>query len=407
MNFLKRACYSLKYHVKNTALLFVVFLLLSALILSGFCVADACRESDETIRKNVGGVIWLQNSLLNESPDKYTSVIDLEIAEKATEINGVAAVECNSELLADAGSFSAVVSETQLALYPDSPTLRLCGYTDLVGNIDFASESAYLLSYEEDPSGAVVHQTLAQANELDLGDKITVVYGEKSLELTISGIFATTAAGTQQLPPYLEAENAIYTNIDNIWTLSDDKVLSHLYIKTEDPTNANQIADELISIISGYPYSEGMTTEVDTAAYDSVASVLKNVMGTVNMLIIGAAVMGSVILVLLTYLSVKEREYEIGVLLSIGETKLKLLLQMLLEVLVPALAAITAAVIAVSFTAPQLGQLIGNAELSVSLEVASVLSIYLCGTLLTVVANIPMMAKVLKYNPKKFLISAE
>ena len=189
--------------------------------------------------------------------------------------------------------------------------------------------------------------------------------------------------------------------------MSDDKVLSHLYIKTEDPTNANQIADELISITSGYPYSEGMTTEVDTAAYDSVASVLKNVIGTVNMLIIGATVMGSVILVLLTYLSVKEREYEIGILLSIGETKLKLLLQQLLEVLVPALAAITVAVVAVSFAAPQLGQLIGNVGLTVSLETVSVLSIYLCGTLLTVVANIPMMAKVLKYNPKKFLISAE
>lgn len=81
MNFLKRSVLSVFCHWKNTLLLFCIFLVLAALILSGLCIGEACRKAEEAIRMELGADVFLQNTQLSDEPEAFTSVIDDSVAE--------------------------------------------------------------------------------------------------------------------------------------------------------------------------------------------------------------------------------------------------------------------------------------------------------------------------------------
>ena len=63
--------------------------------------------------------------------------------------------------------------------------------------------------------------------------------------------------------------------------------------------------------------------------YQSMLTPLNNVASFAKNIIVLVAVAGVIILTLIVMLSIRERKYEIGVLLSLGESRIKVILQFL------------------------------------------------------------------------------
>ncbi|RJR08161.1 ABC transporter permease, partial [Candidatus Parcubacteria bacterium] len=97
---------------------------------------------------------------------------------------------------------------------------------------------------------------------------------------------------------------------------------------------------------------------------ENVASFSKNVVYLV-------AIAGAVILGLIVMLTIRERKYEMGVLLAIGEKRWKLMGQFIVEILIVAIISLSFASMAGNLVANQVGEQLLNQQLEQSAESAS------------------------------------
>ena len=88
-----------------------------------------------------------------------------------------------------------------------------------------------------------------------------------------------------------------------------------------------------------------MDYTVNVSAYKAVADSLKSLAGISNLMVIVSVILGTITLSFLILMNLRDRMFEIGILLSVGETKMRIMLQMLMESFCPVLLAITAGVI--------------------------------------------------------------
>jgi ABC-type antimicrobial peptide transport system permease subunit len=147
-----------------------------------------------------------------------------------------------------------------------------------------------------------------------------------------------------------------------------------------------------------------------------------------------------IIITLVTALSMKTREYEIGVLLSLGASKMKIVLQMFLELMMIALLGFTLAVGSGSLIAGKVGELVLSyqttsdaqygdnnsttnyyfsesdnyftqisqddllSQYHVSVSPALILEIYLLGTAVVLIAIVIPSFMIMRLNPKQILL---
>ena len=121
---------------------------------------------------------------------------------------------------------------------------------------------------------------------------------------------------------------------------------------------------------------------------------------------VASIIMGAVILTLLTVISLKERDFEIGILLSIGEAKVKIVTQLILESLIPVVLAGTASVFLSTAISGQVGGALSD-SINVVIGQGSILLMYICGVALTLIASSVTVYKVMFYQPKKILMAME
>ncbi|HAX73876.1 MAG TPA: ABC transporter permease [Firmicutes bacterium] len=105
-----------------------------------------------------------------------------------------------------------------------------------------------------------------------------------------------------------------------------------------------------------YLPSEYHVLKVADSTYNSIAKSISGMTETSNLIIYIVFGAGVLILSLITSLTLKSREYEIGVLLSLGESKLKVIGQLLSELLIIALVAFTLSIVSGNFIAKSYGQ---------------------------------------------------
>ncbi|HCC34937.1 MAG TPA: hypothetical protein DEQ02_04615 [Ruminococcaceae bacterium] len=106
----------------------------------------------------------------------------------------------------------------------------------------------------------------------------------------------------------------------------DLRYYQNLYI-LNDSRDIEKFREEALALAPDYY----MVT--DTAkAFDQIAAPMKSIQSIANIVLIGAAAAAIIILTLLVTLFLRDRRHEIGIYLSLGERKLKIVSQILLEV---------------------------------------------------------------------------
>ncbi len=126
---------------------------------------------------------------------------------------------------------------------------------------------------------------------------------------------------------------------------------------------------------------------IDTTQYRSMQKAIDSMTKLAAIMFAASILMGAVVLVMMLMINLKDREFELGVLLSMGENKAKIIGQMMLESLFPVLCAMTAAV----FCSGWMQQIFANLFTTVvdlSLTPITIFEMYLAGFLLTLKAAI-------------------
>ncbi len=429
MSFIKRAgLYCLRQRFK-TVILFLVLTIIATFMLTGIAVRDAAKDATADVQTAIGGKIMLDldtdghmgNGQQNQWGTVYGyngDLITQEIVDAIGKVEGV--VDYNSE--DTASYYGAGVDFKYLpAAFGLSYTQygEASSYTATLSSekcSKFQSGKYKLVDGRhitpDDKHACLISKELADYNKLSVGDKIKMysLDSDAISEFEIVGIFDGTegTSGNALTVDEIPA-NCGYIDYATMFELFKKELNGYqqLTIYVEDPVSIQNVYDK----ISALPELKGKTLKlsIDTDEYDVVSTPLESLQQLVNITIIIISVVSVVILTLLLTIWIRGRKKEIGILLSVGKSKLNIILQIFTETIVVAVISFIASIPFSNLIAEKAGAFLvsrvttGTANLDVQINAAYLLPLYLIGILLIAVAVIASSWTVVRSKPKDIL----
>ena len=170
----------------------------------------------------------------------------------------------------------------------------------------------------------MIHEELASKNQLNLGDTITLDIiqqetGEKKkVDYEIVGIFSGKKQETYTGLTSDFSENTVFTDYQSIRkaiSSESEEVVTGLNVFASS-------SEELLKMkqaIEALPFNwEEFVIEDQKQDFDDILESITGLQSMVQWMTVGILIAGAVVLSLMLMLSVRERIYEIGILLSIG-----------------------------------------------------------------------------------------
>ena len=378
-NMLKRGWLSIKRKLGRTVILTLIFFMMANLVLAAFIIKSAVSAQMDYAKSTLGGTVSIQADMdairenqkvemeqggdpgemfksmnrpsvdvktANEIASSYTDYVkdySYEVSASAN-ANGLETVETKGPsgksgsgmpgMPGMPGNMSSS-SENESTLDADITIEGVNAYAYISGvqnETITIKEGEY---FDEDSKDAVlVSYEFAELNSLKVGDtvKLKNIYTEKERTLKVIGIYDSSEERANA--------NTMYMNTDTAAKfLSDDDYNSGNY----DVDNVNyymtnsEVADEFVEKINT-EFTElaenNLKVAVDTSEYDSIAGSIESVGGFADTILIIVIVATVIIIALIVTINVKDRRYEIGVLMSLGASKKNIVGQIATELVV-------------------------------------------------------------------------
>ena len=399
----------------RSSILFLIVTLISFFLLSGSVLNTTVNNISKNLYKDVNFGFNI------ESVDKSNKEIEKDTLKKIEELKGITTKNyIFSKPVTVVGK--KVVQENQNITLNDeiknnSNLVMLNGITASKSNIDFKSEVLKLEKgrhiEENDKNKIMIHEKFAQLNNVNLGDKIKLSQEGKILELEIVGIYSGEKTNTFNGLSSDFIENTVYTDYKSSQELSNlianNKVTSVEY-GVDDPTKL----DDVIKAVENLGINNLMVSK-SNKNYELVTSSVESITKITNMIRIGSVVVGVVILSLILMFWVRERTYEIGILLSLGTSKVNLVLQFIVEVLlVTIVGLITALVIemtTIKYLASNVGTIfsedlpktITDELMMMSVNGIDIINLVIVMIAIVIISVVVALLQILKMKPKKIL----
>jgi len=343
------------------------------LVFAGFAIKNATEKAMDATRASLGSDVTLsynmqslmENREKNQAMDEVVTSIsvsdadklkDLDYVESVTYIQSVSAssddVDPVEMTTSDSDSSSSSSSNTMMpqaqgqsdddnAPKLDDNDFTIQGQTTMATLSDFVDEnyvlsSGRLLSEEDaDSTNAVISTTLAEDNDLEVGDTFTVTVTiddeEVTKTLTIVGLYEIESTDTMtgmsnRQSPY----NTIYTSLEMAQTLNGDTdTISSAVYTLDDPDHIE--AFEALAADVDIDW-DTYTLDADDRTYEMAIGNLENMNTFSTIFLAIVIVVGAAILALILILTLKSRFYEFGILLSMGQSKIRIILQQFVEI---------------------------------------------------------------------------
>ncbi|KTF60417.1 MULTISPECIES: ABC transporter permease [Bacillus amyloliquefaciens group] len=397
MNFIKRAFWSMKAKKGKTFLQLVVFSVICIFVLSGLTIQSAAKKSSELARQQIGGSVTLQADRQKQMAQQQkdgekrtfeSTPISVSDAKKLTSLQHVKNYNFLTTASANAESFDAIKSSGESADNSSGGSrfqgggrqmisadisvegvLSTALLDDFTGGSSKITEGRAITKTDADAKVAVINETLADQNKLKVGGSITVSSAADdsvSTKLKIVGIYKTTSSGDDQAEhfSFLNPDNKIYTPYTAAAALkgSDNKnrISSAVYYMDDAKYIDSFVAAAKKTSIDDKTY----TLTTNDQVYQQMAGPIENVASFSKNVVYLVSIAGAVILGLIVMMSIRERKYEMGVLMAIGEKRWKLIGQFLTEILIVAVIAIGIASVTGSLVANQLGNQLLSQQVS-------------------------------------------
>ncbi|WP_130873138.1 ABC transporter permease [[Pseudopropionibacterium] massiliense] len=410
MSLLKRAWLSVSRRVGKS----VVLLLIMTVIFTALVAEASVRGSMQALRENVSRGVPAGFVVRPGSGD--LSPAD---AQSVAGVQGVTAHNYVRDLTATPSGLKLVEMPTSgVELSGDvAPEAGVSGVTrsDLIQG--FAAKQYTLVEgrhvADGDQNSAIVHQELAAKNGLRVGDRVTLNRDGKSVTVTIVGLF--TGTNQKASLPAEMAENTFYTDLASSGELAAGQGLTeaHYLVTSADELNATITRAKGLTL----PW-DTLQVEDNAKSFAGVLSGIATVEGLLNLMLAGVSLASVAILVFVLVFWVRGRIHEIGILLSVGTSKGRLLAQFLMELTVVALAAGVLGALASGQVSRMLGEFVvgqaagtedGRSGLNVSppgFAAATVFDLgraWLLGYAVVLLSAVVAMIPMLRLRPKQIL----
>ena len=379
MNFLKRAFLSLVRRKGKSLILLVIIFILSNVMAGSIAIGQASKNVERTIKIQLGAnasveLDWEKMQDWTEEQWNSLEYITPETADKIGSLSYVKYYDYSSETYINSSTLTQydpnMVEVPTMSYFPIkgvqyAPILDIVnGNATLVNGRTFNDTEIANADYV-----ALISDKVAELNNVFVGDVIylqntfsiwkednTVEEVKRDIALEVIGIFTPKVEQSEEnnggwidYTPF----NRIYVpngvvHAENRWmneqyaiAYPDSNVnIDQIYITPtfvlNNPEDVESFRTEAKNLLPDY-----YKVTVSSDAYDSVAGPIKFIGSLSNIILyvaIGATIL---ILSLVVILFLRDRKHELGIYLSLGESKSKVVGQILIEVVSIALIAIT------------------------------------------------------------------
>ena len=399
----------------RSSILFLIVTLISFFLLSGSVLNTTVHNISKNLYKDVNFGFNI------ESADKSNKEIEKDTLKKIEELKGITTKNyIFSKPVTVEGK--KVVQENQNITLNDeiknkSNLVMMNGITASKSNIDFKSEVLKLEKgrhiEENDKNKIMIHEKFAELNNVNLGDKIKLAQEGKVLELEVVGIYSGEKTNTFNGLSSDFIENTVYTDYKASQELSNlianNKVTSVEY-GVEDPTKL----DDVIKTVENLGINNLMVSK-SNKNYELITSSVESITKITNMIRIGSVVVGVVILSLILMFWIRERTYEIGILLSLGTSKVNLVLQFIVEVLLVTIVGLITALglelTTIKYLASNVGNIfsedlpktIADELMKMSVSGIDIINLVIVMIAIVIISVVVALLPILKMKPKKIL----
>ena len=399
----------------RSSILFLIVTLISFFLLSGSVLNTTVNNISKNLYKDVNFGFTI------ESIDKSNKEIEKDALKKINEVDGV-----NQKNYLYAKSVNVVdkkvVQENQNITISDemknkSNLVMMNGITSTKNNIDFKSEVLKLEKgrhiEEIDQNKILIHEKFASINNLNLGDKIKLEQNGITIELEIVGIYSGEKTNNFEGLSSDFIENTVYTDYNSSQKLldyaSNNRVTSVEY-GVNNPTKLDDIIRSVESLgINNIAVSKSNKN------YELVTSSVESITKLTNMIRIGSVIVGVEIFSLVLMFWIRERLYEIGVLLSLGISKINLILQFAVETLMVTIFGFLSALglefillkyirgNTTSIFSEDLPKIISDELTKISINGSDIIGVIVVMITIVMISVIVALLPILKMKPKKIL----
>lgn len=327
----------------RVGLLFLILSLITTAVLAVFAIQISTQQVQDKLLSLSNAGFQLQGQ------DLQAGMKESDISQVA-QVEGIADVQYQSEGLAKFESGQVI--QAQQAVQRDqgddifNQLLSIQGRQDSQTDLDFASGALTLSQGRDltpdDKDKVMVHEAFAEANKLQLGDKISLKGtqltegGEakdgEAKEFEIVGIYSGKRSETFTGLSSDLTENRLYTDYASSQALygrqAGDYQVRLAQYRVTNPKELDQVISRVKALSLDWDQTQ---LTANSQAFDQVAAPIASFQSLMT-LMTGAVLVVSVITLFLVLLfCLRERVHEFGILLSIGISKGQIIGQILLE----------------------------------------------------------------------------
>ncbi|EUJ37270.1 ABC transporter permease [Brochothrix thermosphacta] len=405
MNFIKRAWYSIIVKRGRTFLLIAVFSAILIFILAGLTIKSAALQASENAKENIGATATLSINRENMreqrgNQDKSTTeknesaterVVKLTDVEKIAQLDNVSSYNILSSTSAGATSkFTAIESSSDSSSTTD--TKEADGHNDSGGpqqaQGDFAISgvlsTAALEAFSDDgntiisgkaiteadknTNNVMIESTLAEQNDLKVGDTFKITNATDTsvtYKMIVKGIYETSevADGMGMNFAFMDPVNTIYTSYTFANTMKGSTYKNTADSATYTLAQPKQLtafvkqANKLID-------TDTFELQTNDSLYQQMLKPISNITSFSENIVLLVSVAGTIILALIVMLTIRERKYEIGVLLALGENRFKMIAQFFTELIL----VLSLSLVIAGFSGSYVGNIVGEQLLAQETE---------------------------------------
>ena len=328
----------------RTALIFLILTLILAVIYAGFSIMKTSEKMTSAINSANDFGVKIRSLKSETFNAESFDLIDSKLGtEKIYQYEGVAELKNGK-----------VVAGEQMVMREDLPGyLGNAVMLQAISNVEkdplFRSEVFKLIEGKNIARGeagkVLVHEALAKKNQWKVGDKVSlkVLGEEKELELLIQGIFTGKKQEKYTGMSSDFSENMMFTDYATmVQIFGKKKLVTSLKILVSDSEKLATLKAEMNKKSVQLGDYEMIEEENQFSGMVESLDMVKQMIFLMIMAVIGA---GIIVLSLVLILWVRERMYEIGILLAIGCSKIKIVGQFILEMILISLPAVILAAV--------------------------------------------------------------
>ena len=206
---------------------------------------------------------------------------------------------------------------------------------------------------EDDRNKIIVHEDFAKKNNLKLNDKIGLKFIEsnklgskKEYKFEIIGIFSGKKQEKYTGLSSDFSENMMFVDYESsqkaLSTGENNKIINKLALFTDSPENMEESLKKVKGLKGDW---SKYNIAKDNNAFKEALESLSGIKHIIKIMTYSIMAGGVIVLSLILILWLRERIYEIGILLSIGINKIKIVTQFILELIFISIPAIVASVL--------------------------------------------------------------